>query len=421
MFDGTGAFRRIYSWVTDQANGILVRADRMDEDADNFAAGLSNCITRDGQSPATQNIPMGGHKITGLAAGASAGDAVNFGQAFNAPAYTGGVTYSGGMIGSGNVVLTGGTVDMDAMTAVLVPTAALGDSSTNAASTAFVAQAAFAAALPAQSLGFLRSTGTAAGFTKTHTGYAQNEVKGADIASAATIDLGAATGNFIHVTGAATISAITIPIGAERTVVFDGALTLTSSAALLLPGGGNILTAPNDRMIVRGDTAGAIVTSYARNSAVPTSSVPYLHVRDEKASGTPAGSSVAADITQTRTLNTIVSNTMGASLASNTITLPAGTYQCRIRAPAGFVQSHAAYLYNVTDGAYTKTGSTQFAPPTGQTYTDSTVSGQFTISAPKSFTVRHYTQNAYGAYGLGQQAATGQVEVYAEAEFWRIA
>lgn len=41
---------------------------------------LSNCVTRDGQSPLSQNLPANGKKIQGLAAGAVAGDALSFGQ-----------------------------------------------------------------------------------------------------------------------------------------------------------------------------------------------------------------------------------------------------------------------------------------------------------------------------------------------------
>lgn len=41
-----------------------------------IAVALTNCITRDGQSPATENIPMGGFKITGLAAGINPGEAM---------------------------------------------------------------------------------------------------------------------------------------------------------------------------------------------------------------------------------------------------------------------------------------------------------------------------------------------------------
>lgn len=104
---------------------------------------------------------------------------------------------------------------------------------------------------------------------------AQNEAKGANIASAATINLTTATGNFVHVTGVTAITAITIPVGAERTVVFDGVLTLTHGASLLLPGAANITTAANDRMMVRGDTAGATVVTYtkANGTAVVVQSV----------------------------------------------------------------------------------------------------------------------------------------------------
>jgi hypothetical protein len=37
-------------------------------------------MTRDGQSPPTENIPMGGNKLTGLASGTASGDALQYGQ-----------------------------------------------------------------------------------------------------------------------------------------------------------------------------------------------------------------------------------------------------------------------------------------------------------------------------------------------------
>lgn len=88
--------------------------------------------------------------------------------------------------------------------------------------------------------------------------------KGADIASAATINLTTSTGDFVHVTGTTTITGITLALGAQRTVIFDAALTLTHGAALLLPGLANISTAAGDRMIVRGDSGGVVVIEYQR-------------------------------------------------------------------------------------------------------------------------------------------------------------
>lgn len=75
-----------------------------------------------------------------------------------------------------------------------------------------------------------------------------NEAKGADIASAATTDIGAATGNFVHVTGTTTITALgTAQAGTRRVVRFAGALTLTHNAtSLILPTAANITTAADD-------------------------------------------------------------------------------------------------------------------------------------------------------------------------------
>lgn len=64
-FNGSGTFVRLYNWVNDKAASIKVRADRMDNEMDGFATGLSTCITKDGQTTLTANIPFSGRKITG--------------------------------------------------------------------------------------------------------------------------------------------------------------------------------------------------------------------------------------------------------------------------------------------------------------------------------------------------------------------
>jgi len=83
-YNGSGVFNRVYSWVTDAANGIDVSSSRTDTDTDDIAAGLSNCVTRDGQSPATANIPLGGFKLTGVAPGIAATDGATLSNALNA-------------------------------------------------------------------------------------------------------------------------------------------------------------------------------------------------------------------------------------------------------------------------------------------------------------------------------------------------
>ncbi|RWI94675.1 MAG: hypothetical protein E5X33_28480 [Mesorhizobium sp.] len=71
---------------------------------------------------------------------------------------------------------------------------------------------------------------------------------GADMASAATVNLANSTGTLVTITGTVTITALgAVAAGAERDLVFAGALTLTHNAtSLILPGGANITTAAGD-------------------------------------------------------------------------------------------------------------------------------------------------------------------------------
>jgi len=95
-----------------------------------------------------------------------------------------------------------------------------------------------------------------------------SEAKGADVASAATTTIWATDGNFIHITGTTTITSFGTAqqAGDERTIVFDGALTLTHNAtSLILPGAANITTAAGDRAIVRAETTtNARVIAYTK-------------------------------------------------------------------------------------------------------------------------------------------------------------
>jgi hypothetical protein len=73
--------------------------------------------------------------------------------------------------------------------------------------------------------------------------------RGSAIASASSINLGAATGSNLHITGTTTITSLgTAAAGVEREVIFDGALILTHNATslFLTANGSNITTAAND-------------------------------------------------------------------------------------------------------------------------------------------------------------------------------
>lgn len=95
-----------------------------------------------------------------------------------------------------------------------------------------------------------------------------SEAKGANVASATTTEIWVADGNFIHISGTTTITSLGTAqqAGDERTIVFDGILTLThNSTSLILPGAANITTAAGDRAIVRAETtANARVICYTK-------------------------------------------------------------------------------------------------------------------------------------------------------------
>lgn len=65
-FNGSGVFQRIHNFVNDAAAAIKIRADRMDAEMDGMATGLSNCITKDGQTTITANLPMATFLHTGV-------------------------------------------------------------------------------------------------------------------------------------------------------------------------------------------------------------------------------------------------------------------------------------------------------------------------------------------------------------------
>ena len=83
-------------------------------------------------------------------------------------------------------------------------------------------------------------------------------LRGADIASAATLNLNAATGDAVDVTGSVAITAITLSDGNVRTTRFTGTPVLTNGALLVLPGGANITSVAGDFAIWRGYAAGVV-------------------------------------------------------------------------------------------------------------------------------------------------------------------
>jgi hypothetical protein len=126
--------------------------------------------------------------------------------------------------------------------------------------------------------------------------------------------------------------------------------------------------------------------------------------RDEKSS-TSEGGTFTSGSWQTRTLQTEALNTItGASLASNQITLPAGTYEIDAYARAYRVGKHQAKLRDTTGAADLILG----VPGVSQNASDyaecpSVIKGRFTLSVESDLEIQHRcatTQNTNG-FGAG--------------------
>ena len=76
-YDGNGNFNRLYNWQDDAANGINIMADRMDNEMNGFAQGLSICFLRDGQTAMEADLDVGNNKLIRVATPVNDTDGVN--------------------------------------------------------------------------------------------------------------------------------------------------------------------------------------------------------------------------------------------------------------------------------------------------------------------------------------------------------
>ncbi len=78
--------------------GTTISSSTTNTTNSDIATALTNCITRDGQSTPSANLPMNAKKLTGLAAGTSAGDSVRYEQVLllTGGTMTGAITFASG-------------------------------------------------------------------------------------------------------------------------------------------------------------------------------------------------------------------------------------------------------------------------------------------------------------------------------------
>lgn len=196
-------------------------------------------------------------------------------------------------------------------------------------------------------------------------------------------------------------------IGAGVCTITAGTATVTTAGSLALP-----------------QWQGGILYFTSASAAIffssgPASTATQLAIFNEtQANGTQGGASVATTFTK-RTLNTTVTNNIGATLTTSVIALLAGTYNVSAIAPFYNVTGTAIRLRNTSDSTTTLASVNAYFSGTSGGY--AILDGTFTITATKNFEVQYYCNTAVALNGLGVALSGGISEIYTQITINKVA
>lgn len=112
-FAGNGTFTLVAG--NPVVTGTTISSTVQNNTTADFATGFGNCMTLDGQSAPTANLPMATYKFSNLGTATGAGEALVFGQALNGTSGT----FNGAVTGVTDLTTTGNTILGNAATDTL--------------------------------------------------------------------------------------------------------------------------------------------------------------------------------------------------------------------------------------------------------------------------------------------------------------
>jgi len=223
-----------------------------------------------------------------------------------------------------------------------------------------------------------------------------------------TVTAGSVTAGTMTVTGPSTLSG-SLTVSGLTTL---GTLTVSSMSSTNV----NFSNLNATNIVTTNMNASNVIATNGLTGQWLAAPYPMMIVEDIKPSGQEGGNFISG-AWQIRTLNTVSTNTiLGASLASNSITLPAGTFRISWRAPAYLVGPHKSAWRNITDNNFVLLGgnSTSGTDNSSDMGSDSTGMGVFVISTPKEFQLMHRCSLNRYTDGFGKRNIFGVNEVYSQ-------
>lgn len=148
---------------------------------------------------------------------------------------------------------------------------------------------------------------------------------------------------------------------------------------------------------------------------------PVAYVKDVKASTTVGGSATTSAWTK-RDLNTLSGDigSVGVTLASSVITLPAGKFKVKAISPFYSTQSTMIRIRNTTDSVDVATGQI-FVFGTTEAAGMAIAQGVVTLTKSTNLEVQYYTTSTSGTSALGNAISiAGYSEVYTQVEIKRL-
>ncbi len=240
----------------------------------------------------------------------------------------------------------------------------------------------------------------------------------ADIASAATLDIGAQLTSFLRVTGATGVTSFGTNYNGPRFLIFAGAVLLTHSATLVLPGAANITTAANDALIAIPISGGWQVVAYTKAAGIPAVAGPLSSSGITGAAASGANSDITSLTALTAgglpdnsvlTADIAALQVTGAKIAAATITPDKLS-----GAQSGSAPIYGARAWCVFDGTLTGTN----APTAGGNVTSVTRvgTGDYTVNFTTAMSSANYAVTLGALRGNQgdisyQSPATGSVSI----------